>query len=354
MSRQKLPYMSVVLCVYNGATLVGRAIESLLAQDYPRDRYEIIVVDDGSTDASAEIVAGYPVKLVKHPRNLGLAPARNTGLEHARGDVYVGFDDDCVAESGWLRTLANAYDRPGLAGVASVLVPPAVSYGLANRFMAAVGSGNAPKINAKKTLSPLGRFWAYMRDQFAGPTSLEGTCLPYQTQEIYGASSSFPMEVLKAVGGWDASLHWMEDTDICRRIRGRFPNRTFWAVPLARIVFDDRDMSLRAFATRPYRRGKFNLYYYRQMGLTPPLFPFPMLWLSTSFTLFTMSAPVGLLAAVVLPQLLYAWWPARAVRQRDVWNFVFPYLQLTEELSTVAGLAKGWIFTIGDQNDELA
>jgi hypothetical protein len=56
--------------------------------------------------------------------------------------------------------------------------------------------------------------------------------------------------------------------------------------------------------------------------------------------------PVVALAIVVMvPQLLYAWWPTRAVVRRDAWSFLFPYLQLAEELSTVAGLAKGWYKT---------
>jgi Glycosyl transferase family 2/Glycosyl hydrolase family 26 len=81
--------MSIVLCAYNSERVIARALESLLAQDYPADLYEIVVVNDGSTDDTAQIVAEYPVRLVSHATNLGRGAARNTGLGYVKGDVYV-------------------------------------------------------------------------------------------------------------------------------------------------------------------------------------------------------------------------------------------------------------------------
>jgi glycosyltransferase involved in cell wall biosynthesis len=71
-----VPYMSVIVCSYNGEHVIGRAIESLLAQNYPKNRFEIIVVDDGSTDQTSHIIQKYPVKYVRHVVNQGIAAAR--------------------------------------------------------------------------------------------------------------------------------------------------------------------------------------------------------------------------------------------------------------------------------------
>jgi glycosyltransferase involved in cell wall biosynthesis len=342
MTRQ-LPYMSIVLCVYNGANVVSRAIESLLAQDYPRHRFEIIVVDDGSTDKTADVVSKYPVRLVKHERNMGIAPGRNSGLAAARGEVLVCFDDDCLVDPGWLRALARGYELPNVAGVASSLVYVTAGRGLAQRFMGAVGSGNAPRAHTVRHTA-LARLLGYVGDQF-GSIRDGASHQPFAAHEIYGASSSFPIEVLKAVGGWDAGLHWMEDTDICRRIKQKFPEKTFWVMPEAQLVLDDLDRGLGEFVTRPWIRGPFNWQIYRQLGVTPPVFPFPLLWVAAGLLALPFGPVVALAIVVMVPQLLYAWWPTRAVVRRDAWSFLFPYLQLAEELSTVAGLAKGWYKT---------
>ena len=79
------PSMSVVVCTYNGARTLRNCLEGLKELRYPN--YEVIVVDDGSTDESAAIAEQYPVQLIRTGRNSGLGSARNTGLEAARGDI---------------------------------------------------------------------------------------------------------------------------------------------------------------------------------------------------------------------------------------------------------------------------
>ena len=90
--------VSVIIPVYNRAAMIGRAIASLQAQTL--DNFEIIVVDDGSTDGSADVVrsiADPRVRLVAHPRNLGIPSARNSGLAEASGSYIAWLDSDDVA-----------------------------------------------------------------------------------------------------------------------------------------------------------------------------------------------------------------------------------------------------------------
>lgn len=90
-----LPTVSVIMPVYNRATMVGQAIDSIIAQDF--DDWELIVVDDGSTDGSAEAVAAYDdprIRLVRQPQNRGGNAARNLGIDEARADLLAFLDSD--------------------------------------------------------------------------------------------------------------------------------------------------------------------------------------------------------------------------------------------------------------------
>lgn len=110
---QPFPFLSVVVATRNRAGLLRSCIESLLEQDFPSDRYEIIVVDDGSTDDTPNVLpnigcqAHGPVLSYVRPVRRGLTAARNAGLRAATGDPIVYVDDDVFAPQGWLRELAE-------------------------------------------------------------------------------------------------------------------------------------------------------------------------------------------------------------------------------------------------------
>jgi glucosyl-dolichyl phosphate glucuronosyltransferase len=107
------PEISVVIGTLNRADTLERSIRSLLAQD-GIERAEILVVDNGSTDATAQVVAALSatsphVRYVREPK-LGLSNARNKGIAEARGALVAFFDDDATAEPGWLKALLGAFE----------------------------------------------------------------------------------------------------------------------------------------------------------------------------------------------------------------------------------------------------
>ncbi len=102
----ELPPVSVVVCSYNGAATIGKCLESLMYLDYPD--YEVILVDDGSTDCTPEIAEQFPQVVYHRQLNRGLSAARNKGAELARGDIIAFTDDDCVADEHWLLYLVQA------------------------------------------------------------------------------------------------------------------------------------------------------------------------------------------------------------------------------------------------------
>lgn len=114
------PLVSVIVPVYNGEATINRCIESLLAQDYPKERYEIIVVDNNSTDKTIELVRQYPVLVLEESKQ-GPAAARNRGLTCARGEIVAFIDADSFAEAQWLRELVKPFSDPAVGGVGGVI-----------------------------------------------------------------------------------------------------------------------------------------------------------------------------------------------------------------------------------------
>ncbi|MGJ3251763.1 MAG: glycosyltransferase family A protein [Elainellaceae cyanobacterium] len=140
------PLMSAIICTHNRDTYLGKAIDSLLDQEFENE-FEIIVVDNASTDRTRNVVESR----LPHPRLryiyepvTGLSVARNTGARDARGEILAYLDDDAIASPGWLQSLYAAYqthDQLAIAGGRVTLIwspeitpPPWLSSGLAGNL----------------------------------------------------------------------------------------------------------------------------------------------------------------------------------------------------------------------------
>jgi glycosyltransferase involved in cell wall biosynthesis len=113
--------VSVVVPILNMAAFASACIESLLKQDFPRDRLEIVFVDNGSTDGSAGIIKRYPVRYVYEARR-GAPAARNAGIHVASGDIVALTDADCVPTRRWVRSLVRGFESEEVNLVAGPLV----------------------------------------------------------------------------------------------------------------------------------------------------------------------------------------------------------------------------------------
>lgn len=111
-AESEAPLVSVVVPVYNGASTIVDCVRALLGQSMARDAFEIIVVDDGSTDETAALASGFPIRLLRR-ENGGAAAARNSGTNAARGAWIAFIDADCVPSRGWLHALVGAVAAPG-------------------------------------------------------------------------------------------------------------------------------------------------------------------------------------------------------------------------------------------------
>ncbi len=111
---QAVPFVSVVIPVYNDTQRLRVCLEVLENQTYPADRYEVIVVDNGSDEPVAPAVAAFPHVRLAYEATPGPDPARNTGLALAQGEVLAFTDADCIPYPDWIeKGTARLLSEPG-------------------------------------------------------------------------------------------------------------------------------------------------------------------------------------------------------------------------------------------------
>ena len=106
--------VSVIVPFFNSERYIKRCVEGILRQSYPRENYEILMIDNNSTDASAETVRRYPgIRLLSETKQ-GSYAARNRGLQEAKGEIIAFTDADCVPSHNWLHRIVTALGTPEL------------------------------------------------------------------------------------------------------------------------------------------------------------------------------------------------------------------------------------------------
>ena len=183
----KTPKVSVVICAYNAESTMDACMRSLQELRYPN--YEVIVVDDGSTDATREIAERYPVKVISQP-NKGLSVARNVGAQAATGEIIAYTDSDCVVDPDWLTYLAYKFEYGGFVAVGGPNLPPP----------------EASRIPACVAASPGGPTHVLLNDEVA--------------EHIPGCNMAFRRSALDEVSGFDPVYRAAgDDVDLCWRLQ---------------------------------------------------------------------------------------------------------------------------------------
>jgi cellulose synthase/poly-beta-1,6-N-acetylglucosamine synthase-like glycosyltransferase len=159
------PFVSVVVVVRNGEKYIKECVESLLNLDYPKESYEIIIVDGMSEDDTKKIVLELaqknkypPIRFLSNQKRW-ISPARNIGIKESKGEYIAFTDADCIVDVNWLKILAEeilkapldvvAVGGPNLVYDKDPFIARAVGY-MQETFL---GSGGAPqsyKIGASK------------------------------------------------------------------------------------------------------------------------------------------------------------------------------------------------------------
>lgn len=182
-----LPLISVVVCTYNGSKTINDTLVGLAKLEYPN--YEVLVVNDGSNDNTAEIASQFNVQLIS-TENRGLSSARNTGLYASKGEIIAYIDDDAYPDPKWLTYLASSYLSTNHSGIGGPNLPPK----------------QAELISQCVANSPGGPCHVLLDDEVA--------------EHIPGCNMSFKKSVLMEIGGFDHVFKAAgDDVDICWRIQ---------------------------------------------------------------------------------------------------------------------------------------
>ena len=215
------PRISIVVCTYNGARTIRDCFEGLLQLEYPN--FEVIVVDDGSTDATAAITRQYGFRLIS-TENRGLSSARNTGMQAAMGDIVAYIDDDAYPDPHWLTYLAATFMATDHVGVGGPnLAPP----------------GDGPIADCVAN-APGGPVHVLLSD--------------HEAEHIPGCNMAFRKTALQTIGGFDPQFRTAgDDVDVCWRLQQQ--GWTLGFSPAA-LVWHHRRNSIRAYWRQQQGYGK--------------------------------------------------------------------------------------------------
>jgi glycosyltransferase involved in cell wall biosynthesis len=213
------PRISVVICAYNAERTMDACLQSLRALRYPT--YDVIIVNDGSTDRTAEIAQRYPEMRLISQENKGLSVARNVGLEHATGDIIAYTDSDCAVDPDWLTYLAYKFVYGGFVAVGGPNLPPP----------------EASRVAACVAAAPGGPAHVLIDDEVA--------------EHIPGCNMAFTKASLLQIHGFDP-LHRAagDDVDLCWRLQNE--GHAIGFSPAAQVWH--------------FRRNTIKAYLHQQMG----------------------------------------------------------------------------------------
>ena len=185
------PKISVIVCSYNGSATIRDTMEGFLTLEYPN--FEVIVVNDGSTDSVPDIVGEYlgryDLRLIS-TENRGLSNARNTGWQEASGEIIAYIDDDAYPDPHWLQYLAHTFMTTDYVGVGGPNIAP---------------PGDGPIADCVAN-SPGGPVQVLISD--------------VEAEHIPGCNMSFRREALAEIDGFDARYRAAgDDVDLCWRLQ---------------------------------------------------------------------------------------------------------------------------------------
>lgn len=329
--------ISVVLASYNGASTIATALEALSRQS-TAEPFEVIVVDDASTDATATIAARYDVRLVRLTKNGGHGHAMNAGLEAARGRFVAYMDDDCVPPDDWLARVLGAWSS--MPEDVTVIGGPVIPYTLdtLNRRYAAFRRPLRPQDLA---LDDRAGFWTRMRLAFLPPS------LPDERRAIYyavGANMSVRAKAARDVGGFTERRGAGEEESLVRPLRERYGEQTVQYFPDI-VMQHDFHPSTRDSLRRARMYGRCHgRDWVLERGL-PRVRPLPAASVTGAALVAIASLPLAFLALAASPFFLYRGWLAQLREQRSAEALLYPFIAAGEELADNVGFLEGAIQT---------
>ncbi len=331
--------VSVIICTHNGQRTLPVTLSHLDRQSLSQSRYEVIVVDDGSTDATSSLARSAGAQVVRLDTPAGLAAARNAGVGAATGAIVAFTDDDCAPTCNWLAALSSRFADRAADGVGGKVAPYCPN-GFLLRYL-----------QARNPLTPLPADLLVCRSaSYRLSRYLKGVLAPEPEPAVgaplysaVGANMAFRRGLIVELGGFDEAFTFGgEEEDLCRRAHSRPQGARLCYEPGAIVVhrFEPR---LRDSLRRARAYGIGNARgAIKHHDRRPIVYPFPLLVALAILGALKTGRGAWVALALLGPLAAYSRWPRYAWRRRSLEALAYPYLQLAEEVSTMVGELQGW------------
>ena len=235
------PYVSVVIPTYNRSSILALCLDSLFNQTYPKDRYEIIIVNDGSKDNTEDVLREFEKKapcgfIWISQKNQGITTAENTGLSRTKGTIVCFTADDCIIDKNWISNLVN---------------------GFSNDKIGAIGG----KVVSYQTNTLI--------QQFIEEAQILDQEKFFKRNTLITGSAAYRKQVLTDIHGFDNFLIACEDLDLS--IKTQLLGYSLRYIPDA-VVYHDHPATVKGLFFQQYRNGKGYVQLHRKYGRTYNLF----------------------------------------------------------------------------------
>lgn len=314
--------ISVIVPAYNAARTLGACLDALERQTMPRERYEIILVDDSSTDDTAQMAARYAgVKVLRLTRNQGAAAARNAGIAAAQGELLLFTDADCIPCADWVAEMVKPFADQDIAGGKGVYHTK--QRALVARFVQLEYESRYARMQGRRYIDFIDTYAAVYR-----------------------------REVLAQVGGFDPRVRFVEDQELSFRAARAGYHMVF--IPTA-VVYHLHPETLRRYLLRKARIGYWKAWVVRhhpgkaiEDAHTPQGLKLELALVAVallSLALSPLYAPALLVALGAFCLLLLLAWPFThaALRRDRAVGLISPPLLILRAVALGLGLTWGLV-----------
>lgn len=188
-------FISFIVPAYNAQKTIHKCITSLINQNFPKDQFEIIIVDNNSTDKTEEIIKSFPQVRYSSESTQGRSYTRNHGAQIAKGNIFAFIDADVYLDPDWLKNLVLNFNKKSIGGGQGRIIP-------------SDDDGQAS----------LNNFRIRQQNESTNNTNILLRLTYYETPMVNSAACMYRKEAFDFVGGFDVLLERHEDIDLSKRV----------------------------------------------------------------------------------------------------------------------------------------
>lgn len=330
------PELSVIVCTYNRASKLPVSLDALEKQT-AKNRIQVVVVDDGSTDRTAEIAQKYAVEFLRLEVNQGASAARNAGIEKSRSDFVAFTDDDVEVPPDWAERLIESWkemDQSVTAFGGEVTVAHPISF--TQRYLVS----HMPLAPLEIDLADGAGFVSRLRSYFRSASRKHHDVRPVFS--LVGANMSFRKSALAKIGNFDPSIRFGGDElYVCKKLHEFYGQDTVVCDASLKVAHHF-EPDLRDTLRRAYLYGRAGGRDFARDGGIPPVRPTSAL----CALILAVSAPInlviGALSMIIVPYAVWRAWPKEAVTERRPSKMLYPLVAVLQEHVNNLGVVLGW------------